>query len=779
MDARKEGFVQFMRHVRIGLLTCLLTIWLPAGRASAAEPSSDAGSTALDIVGRHKAVFEAPPRSTPSHHAIDAPLLGNGDVLAAMGGTPGRLQFYLNKNDLWVMRRDNGSHPCPLARLDLEVGDLEGASYHVEQDLLRAVTTGRFRTRSVELTLEAGVAARENVLWVKLSSVGGTLRGRAAARLPGADQAAVVSAAGGGIRAYKDGKLVSPRTEHSDSDIQGSQGDVQFVERRFEKGVMEPAGAACAVRVIGGGPGGELVVEPGKSVLVIACVRSRFDASDFRAAAIKRAAEFRAEELPASRQAHEAWWRAFWGRSFVEIPDKVLEQRYYLSHYVLASASRVKDFPPGLFGWVTTDRPAWNGDYHLNYNHVAPFYGLYAANHIEQADPCHEPILAALKIGHEWSLTHCRIKDGVLLPVGIGPKGSLAGAVLLDQKSNSAYSCVPLAFRWYATYDLDFARKAYPFVRDTAGFWENWLKFEEGRYVIYKDAIHEGSGADVNPILSLGLVRLVMDLAADMSKELGADADRRERWTQIRSRLSDYPTCTVRDLPRRFWPRHMGQDEATLNLPIFRYSEKGTPWYRSNTLGIQHIYPAGGIGLDSGAELLQRAHNQIRVLSRWRDYNGMNSIYAAAARVGFDPGVILQQMRSMLDTIGLPNGMIRGNPHGMEHQSIVPNAIQEMLLQSHEGVLRFFPCWPKDRDARFGTLRARGAFLVSGAIRSGRIAPVTILSEKGRDCTVVNPWPGRAVRIISPGQPARTMSLERLSFKTSPGQTINLRPAED
>ena len=104
--------------------------------------------------------------------------------------------------------------------------------------------------------------------------------------------------------------------------------------------------------------------------------------------------------------------------------------------------------------------------------------------------------------------------------------------------------------------------------------------------------------------------------------------------------------------------------------------------------------------------MLARARNQIRVLNRWIDFNGMNSFYAAAVRVGYDPRVILKEMRTMINKLGLPNGMIRGNPHGMEHQSIVPNAIQEMLLQSHEGVLRLFPCWPHEMDARFGTLRA-------------------------------------------------------------------------
>ena len=110
----------------------------------------------------------------------------------------------------------------------------------------------------------------------------------------------------------------------------------------------------------------------------------------------------------------------------------------------------------------------------------------------------------------------------------------------------------------------------------------------------------------------------------------------------------------------------------------------------------------------------------------------------------------------MIQKIGLPNGMIAGNPHGMEHQSIVPNAIQEMLMQSHEGVIRFFPCWPMDQDARFGTLRARGAFLVSAELKDGVVRGVKIVSEKGRDCTVLNPWPGKQSKSSVMAKPRRS-----------------------
>ena len=41
---------------------------------------------------------------------------------------------------------------------------------------------------------------------------------------------------------------------------------------------------------------------------------------------------------------------------------------------------------PGLFGpWVFSDNAAWHGDYTLNYNFEATFYGAYSSNHVAQA----------------------------------------------------------------------------------------------------------------------------------------------------------------------------------------------------------------------------------------------------------------------------------------------------------------------------------------------------------------------------------------------------------
>ena len=47
--------------------------------------------------------------------------------------------------------------------------------------------------------------------------------------------------------------------------------------------------------------------------------------------------------------------------------------------------------------------------------------------------------------------------------------------------------------------------------------------------------------------------------------------------------------------------------------------------------------------------------------------------------------------------------------------------ISEFLLQSVDNTIRVFPCWPKDKDAKFTDLRAQGGFLVSAEQKGGKI----------------------------------------------------------
>ena len=100
-------------------------------------------------------------------------------------------------------------------------------------------------------------------------------------------------------------------------------------------------------------------------------------------------------------------------------------------------------------------------------------------------------------------------------------------------------------WQWQYTQDKSWLKQTgYPYLREVAAFWEDYLKLEtdadgKPRYVIYKDAIHEGSGDNMNPILSLGLVKNLFRNMLEMSRELGVDADKQAKWRDIIEKMSD------------------------------------------------------------------------------------------------------------------------------------------------------------------------------------------------------------------------------------------------
>ncbi len=737
--------------------------------------------------------FEAPPQEFPSTVSTDAPLLGNGSLLATIGGPPEDLQLILGRNDFWRLeQRHERCIPVPVGCFRIQSEALKGASYRVRQDLRTATTRGAYKLPGgAGLALEAFVAATEDVLVLRLTpaqdalavSLSLTIESNLYTRTnPGSD----------GWELREEYKSHPPVPYQSDNSMEWAD-PVFLGTRAFNEHVGQPTAASLAWRIFGGRDhaplhvrkdekrhvrmGQRLSVPAGETVTVVLASSSLFKSPDYRQHAKSLVQDMAsADDLQELERAHREWWEAFWERgSTIAVDDPALEKSYYRAQYTMASASRDPSFPPGLFGWTTHDSPKWMGDYHMNYNHMAPFYGLYTTNCLDQARTHYAPILDFVERGREYARS---ILDtgGVFYPVGIGPLGYTTGYkpflqwyvehglegedIFLMQRSNAAYGLVNMATDWHYTRDLAQAERIYPYAREVVRFWEDYLAWEDnaqgGRYVVRNDAVHEGSGTDTNSILSLGLVRNSLELLLDMSEALGKDEGQRARWQEILETLSPFPT------------------QEREGKQVFRYTEDGMAWADSNTLGIQHIFPGGQVHLDSPAGLLQVARNTIEAMGRWVDFNGSNSFFMAAIRSGYDPEIIWKQLHVFHDACR-ENGFLKDNPHGIEACSVVPNAVNEMLCMSHRGVIRPFAMWPRScANARFTNIRAWGAFLVSSALRDGEAQYVKIHSERGSDCTVVNPWPGKRVLLTSEER-SEILSGARFTFKTKSGETLELR----
>ena len=472
-------------------------------------------------------------------------------------------------------------------------------------------------------------------------------------------------------------------------------------------------------------------------------------------------------------------WESFFSKSKVTLKDKEIEKFYNSSLYHLAGCMGNTEFPPGLFGnFITDDFFPWAGDYHMNYNYEAPYYCIFSANHPELFDGYMAPVNdMKAEAKRMANLFGCK---GYAFPVSFGPKAldvysmpecKEHGVLFLGQKSHAAYACVIPIMHWFSTYDKEYAlQNYYDFVLNTAAFWEDYLVKEKGRYVIKGDAAHEipyyrgkkfkyithfGQVNTINAINSLGLVKLLFKGIYDMAKVLGLDSEKYALWEDINKNLSDFPTFIKK------------------GKKCFRYSKFGIRWRDDNTVGLQHIYPASQIGFNSGEKLLKIARNTYFINDRRLDDNGSNSYLPAGARIGVDPDFLIEGIHQNINEFALPNRMFRHHGGGIEHLTMVPATINEMLMQSYEGVIRLFPCWKKTEDASFENLRADGAFLVSAELKNEKISSLKIKSLKGRKCNVES----SDIKTVTK-EDKTTVPFERngntISFETEEGATYIL-----
>ena len=772
-DDKKVEIIDKMQVIKLlGLVIAILFI---GGKASSQNRFD---------VSAYKARFTAPPKNVPTPKTPDAPLAGNGDIGITMGGKPDRLCFYIGKNDFWRAYPvyPGGGIALP-GGIEVKINDLEGATYYAEQRPDKAEIAARFEKNALKVSLKSWVAATHNTVVIELN----------------ANQSCKVNL-----------RLWTPTGNTSVYD-KGYEKGCSWVTRSFENTpLLEwPAHIAMAMStpdaILPENNTVELI--PGKKTTITITIYTNQDSKDWKSKAINEAKSLTSMMVENMHSDHLKWWTDFWNQSHVTIGDSLIEKYYYTSQYLLASTSRGDKFAPGIWGcFITQDSTSWGGDYHLNYNYQAPYWAVFSSNHIDMAKNFDQPLLDYMEKG-KWHAKDLLNISGIYYPVGLGPKGLCTtrwpltpeemekrygttentidhGFKFLGQKINAVFSVGNMMMRFYSTYDEDYARKIYPYMRECANFWEDYLKLENGRYVINMDHYGEvmpnlktkGNWrdrlGDFNSTLSLGLVKMLFKGMIDVSSYLHTDANRQEKWHYILAHMSDFP---------------VGEANGRVSL---KNMEKGPGNSEVRANGLSRVSIHGMI-LPGGVcgPVTDSVFNKILLgdVMHWKDRmtnpgewgntlgNGIETCFPAAVRVGFDPDEIIRQLKDRIRVQSFPNLWITQTGGGIETLSAVPMTINEMLLQSYEGVVRIFPNWNPKKDASFEKLRAYEAFLVSSSMKNGKIENITILSEKGNQVILQNPWKKGSIKIFELNASSKrtvvfTESNGRVTFKTEAGR---------
>jgi hypothetical protein len=723
----------------------LLAVALAAGGLTAVPGASPADAQAavgdptpvqaLSTVAQFKGVWNSPPTALETGETVDAPLLGNGDVGVAVGGSIDDQTFYLGKNDFFSTATNAIE---PLGRIVLAVPGMVGSSYHVVQDIAKAQVEGTYSLGGDTLSSTSWVSATENLFITTVRLSGPSAQAATVTLRDGLGNTPTSSILGGVL----------------DADVQAGTASAPGNPQARIAATVPGARASLAGNQI------SLTLNPGVTYTLAAAIESSHDTAAFQSVANSMASALTAGSLAQVRAAHQAWWRDYWSQSFVQIPDQAVEKSWYGSLYLLGSVSRAGKYAPGLWGdWITGEMN-WNGDYHTNYNYEAAFYSSLSTNHIAQMGSYDAPVLAWMPNGEAMAAANGF--KGVLYPVGISPDGTSAVESLYNQKSDAVNLASDMVMEFEYSRSATYAKEVLPYLEQVGEFWQNYVTWDAatGTYEIDNDAPQEGDAyPQTDSTLSLGLVHLLFRGLIDMSKTLGVDSALIPTWQHIDSKLDPLPTMT-----------RNGQT-------VFSETSQGAGWVSDgNDIAIQAVYPGMQVGLDSPAELLQTARNTITQLDNWDSDNSPATLYAAAAVVGYNPGVLMDELHDEATNQSYPNMAVHHYGGGVENLNVTTSGLDEMLLQSFQNDVKVFPDLPGGSNAKFGDLLAYGDFLISSSIKNNTVQYVQATSRAGGSFTFTNPWSGLAIAYYADGVFKGTLSGTKIKLNTAVDETIDLAP---
>ncbi len=757
--------------------------------------------TVSALLDNASSAYTEPWDDAKSRTLMSGGYLGNGDFGVHLGGTRHALKFYLGKNgfhagnDVTGLRSGDDSAPGPykqhilnLAILTIEAaaGVESGSVYRVFQDLRNAEVRTEVTMAGVPVQTKACISPLKNALALELSTNSGR-EVRLQATLSVIGNAHVAKAAGADdtiVWVTKD-----PNAEGAPFYVQGA-----VVARVLGAASVSATDQRAFGRLTFALPADGKVVR-----LFLQAEHTKNASSPLKAvqAAVQGMTDAGVVALDAE---NKAWWKQFWLRSYIKLGDEV--QRYWYNHlYLIGSAARsgADNGPgkaPGHWGpWNRADDMKWFGNLGMNYNAQNPYYGTFAANHVDLVDPYVETIrfyaenTGRKRVVNRWVSpeiaarmpANCRGVEfeGSFTSHGTPSfGGGTNGSEDCCMATNAVFGILPIVWKWKYGQDTAFlAGTAYPLMRMVADFFDDYIGPPvNGRYEIY-GSVHEGANWFAkNDMFSLGAMRFLYREIVAASIRLGRDPERRVHWQDILNNLSEYPLQAWGDKVT-FRP---DASHDVMEALHFHGGARNTGVMFTTTfdnIGYKTL-PAYRLATCHTLDKGNMFHPQR--WCGWQNGNDFGMMFMMAVRAGYPAERVIQAIKGWKPE---PNGVVSQKDGGGIETAGIIEAINSMLLQSHDGVIRLFPNWDMARDAEFKRLRAVGAFLVEARYRAAErlVDSVRIVSEKGHRCVVQSPWAEACLAVIRADtrQPvAVVQDEEEFSFETAPGVAYEIARAD-
>ncbi len=752
-----------------------------------------------DYLYQHRLIYERPASSW-----TEGLILGNGIVGATVTGEKGRLQrFYLDRVDLWGAL-DNGE---PMGRfyggqLDINY-DINGNDFNQELLLYDA----EVQTNDNKLSSVVRVNAERDILEIELNWAGEkplpvkVELTREVIPLIEDDPFKLYTFGGAGsinngswnsVKSSKEinkAKKIVENSHHTKPEIDIID-DIAIIKHRVPNMNYTIAAKIIDKEVKWRKYSEEKLVAintkitlfPEEKVTILASLISDRNEENPEIEAKNIINEHQCE-LNTEVDKHLKWWQSYWERSFVELPDKLMENLWYFGLYHQASFSRGLQVPSFFGLWHPLDWRTWYENFTSDNQTEMLFWSCFTSNHLELLLSSHYSFASMLK---EY-LEHNQDK-GALIPTCGFPEW--AGGHVTFGKPNihkGSIGWMSLNFWWDYLYtgDKEFLENiGYPMIAACADFYVDDMVLEDdGKYHCVNSKSPEQDNTARDNVYDRSCIEVCLNAAIQAANKLNIETERVKEWQNIVDNLFDFATnekslleTSYNSHPYRCHPVVMfGIFPAMCIEPGSDLWEKANITYDILTNFIGHTYEDRHSTVEEhkgGCEPMGfTTAFLLHVAARMRDWQEVKRIYYATV-----PRLQLKR-NGTLSICDPRHSKELTNMSISEALSGQTSGISDIMVQSYPDHVRLFEGTADKGVFRFSGLRTFGAFILSGKKIDGQVNEVVIYSIKGNNLILKNPWPDQKVK-VEPETVLKNIELsdgsKGIKINTEAGEIYNL-----